>query len=196
MGTSFTHVEQKQNKSRKWFLLNNKKSFILTVQILDISQVLYNTLYLTSTPQHIHCYCVLMKLLEVLLGCGWRKIHQPNHKRGASHGEKTFSWMISLFMWKFLTANASNDQDLLRAAVSHGPLCYLHQHGEQGLLQSWRCQNIGLYFTFHSSYLCENHRVLRAKNTFTERIYAQGYFNTIFRNFVAKTMIWFERMLH
>lgn len=37
-------------------------------------------------------------------------------------------------MQTFLTANASNNQDLLRAAVSHGPLRYLHQHGEQRLL--------------------------------------------------------------
>lgn len=37
---------------------------------------------------------------------------------------------------KSLTANASNNQDLLRAAVSHGPLRYLHQHGEQRLLQA------------------------------------------------------------
>lgn len=35
-----------------------------------------------------------------------------------------------------LTANTPDDQDLLGAAVSHGPLCDLHQHGEQGLLQT------------------------------------------------------------
>lgn len=39
-----------------------------------------------------------------------------------------------------LTANASDDQDLLGVAVSHGPLCDLHQHGEHGLLQEGRCQ--------------------------------------------------------
>lgn len=134
---------------------------------VHFTTVLYNTLYLTLTPQHIHCYCFLWKLLEVPSGCGWRKIHQPTIK-GGQH--------IVLFMWKFLTANASDDQSLLRAAVSHGPLCYLHQHGEQGLLRSPRCQNnkqlAGLYFTFHSSYLCENLRVLRANYKFTERIYA------------------------
>lgn len=39
-----------------------------------------------------------------------------------------------LIIQKSLTANASDNQDLLRATMSHGPLCYLHQHGKQRLL--------------------------------------------------------------
>jgi len=34
-----------------------------------------------------------------------------------------------------LTADAPHDEDLLGAAVSHGPLSDLHQHGEHRLLQ-------------------------------------------------------------
>lgn len=37
-----------------------------------------------------------------------------------------------------LTADAPDDEDLLGAAVSHGPLCDLHQHGEHRLLQRGR----------------------------------------------------------
>lgn len=33
-----------------------------------------------------------------------------------------------------LTADSTNDQNLLRAAVSHGSFCDLHQHSEQSLL--------------------------------------------------------------
>lgn len=35
-----------------------------------------------------------------------------------------------------LTTNAPDDQDLLGAAMSHGPLCDLHQHGEHSLLRA------------------------------------------------------------
>lgn len=131
VGTSFTSVGRKQN-NRKFYSVQKKKKMSYTYSLFHNLEMCFNTILKYNNTHPV-------TLTHLHHTSDWQEIRKNRRTRGkctASNSNRiiNITGKINLIIEKCLTPNASNDQDLLRAAVSHGPLRYFHQHGEQRLL--------------------------------------------------------------
>ncbi len=158
-------VIQESDSSVTWPERNISHPACAIIAPLSIQNLRFNTKRLKTTDSEC---CEFFQQCFLPLICGKKSsisllTHDPHHllqaqvtckkKSACLDADKTAIQRPSLCyetnVKKPRTADSTDDQNLLRAAVSHGSFCGLHQHSEHSLLSITLCLVI-----FH------NHKVL------------------------------------